>query len=50
MKMVNMIISGLDNGAIRTDVQSGEVNMDEVDPKPLATALTFAQEQGRAVK
>eukprot|EP00945_MAST-04E_sp_MAST-4E-sp1_P007366 g7366.t1 len=46
MKMVNMIISGLDNGAIRTDVQSGEVNMDEVDPKPLATALTFAQEQG----
>ena len=46
LKMVTLITEALENGAIRTDHQSGEVNASTINAKPLGLALTYANEKG----
>ena len=46
LKMTRQLNDAIKSGRIVTDIETGEVDLQAVDPKPLASALKFVEEHG----
>ena len=46
LKMTRQLNDAIHSGRIVTDIETGEVDLQAVDPKPLASALKFVEEHG----